>query len=81
MRSCPTCGSKLAEPAMDPVELKLVRGLLGVRAGMGGRLPNRDFAALLGRTPRQLYNYLRGVTPIPPSIAQRVRHLRDKGPR
>ena len=80
-RSCPTCGSKLAEPAMDPVELKLVRALLGVRAGLGGRLPNRDFAGLLGRTPRQLYNYLHGRTPIPPNIARRARRLRDKAPR
>ena len=63
---------------MDPTELKLVRGLLGVRAGMGGRLPIRDFAGLLGRTPRELYNYLHGQTPIPPSIARRARQLRDK---
>ena len=66
---------------MDPTELKLVRGLLGVRAGMGGRLPNRGFAGLLGRTPWRLYNYLHGRTTIPPSIARRARRLRDKAPR
>ena len=81
MKSCPTCGAPQPEPAMHPTELKLVRGLLGVRAGRGGRLPNRDFADLLGRTPRQLYNYLHGRTPIPPSIARRARRLRDKAPR
>ena len=63
---------------MKPLELRFVRGVLGLRAGRGRPLPRAEFARMLRRTERQIFNYERGRTPIPPSIARRARGLRDE---
>ena len=62
---------------MKPVELRFVRGVLGLRAGRGRPLPRAEFASLLRRTERHIYNYEHGRTPIPRSVAECARRLRD----
>ena len=76
MRVCPGCGGtgKLRQ-GMPPHELKFIRGVLGVRGGLGRPLQQATFASLLGITERCLRNYEKGDRPIPLLVAQEARRL------
>ena len=62
---------------MRSLELRFVRGVLGLRAGRGRLLARAEFARLLRRTERHVFNYEHGRTPIPHSVAECARRLRD----
>lgn len=77
-RKCPCCGQRLkARSTLSPVELKAIRGALGVRSGQKRPMARSAFAELLGVSTRTLYNYEHSLTPIPVAVAQEARRLRN----
>jgi hypothetical protein len=62
---------------MHPVELRVIRGLIGVRAGLGGPMSQERFGSLLFLTGRTVRNYESGRRAIPPLVAKEARRLRD----
>ena len=75
-RTCPACrGTGKVPGGMRPVDLKMIRGVLGTRSGRGRPLQQATFASLLGITERCLRNYEKGDRPIPLLVAQEARRL------
>ena len=75
-RTCPAChGTGTVPGGMRPVDLKMSRGVLGTRSGLGRPLQQATFAKLLGVTERTLRNYLNGHRAIPFLVAQEARRL------
>ena len=60
---------------MQPVKLKVIRGLLGHLEGRGRPLSQPEFGALIGRTDRMVRLYERGTKPIPKKVADRANRL------
>lgn len=78
-RTCPACsGTGRVPGGMTPLDLKVIRGVLGLRSGLGRPLQQATFASLLGITERCLRNYEKGERPIPLLVAQEARRLRDQ---
>lgn len=73
---CLYCGGKIDNPDfMEPLELKLVRGVVGNAKGYRAPMPLAKFARLVGVSPRSLDYYLAGEREIPPLVAREARRL------
>ena len=75
---CPCCGAWMKLPeTMAGLELRAIRGVVGVRLGYRGPMPQAKFCRWLFVSPRTLWNYEQGKTAIPPLVAKEARRLRE----
>lgn len=78
LRACEGGGPLQPRAAMEPVEVRLIRGVLGLKRGKGRPLSRAAFGSLLNRTDRQVYNYEEGRTPVPRGVAEKARRLLER---